>query len=90
MSNKSLPRNVKKIEMAKNNDFYQRLMIDAFQLLRVWLLLHNVSHLITVSKQKEGEIQHLYPCKLHEEPDMLSVQPRKSALRSEIFDDNPH
>lgn len=65
-------------------------MIYVVHLLMVWLLLHNVSHIINVSKQKVGEIQHLDPSKVDEEPDMVSVQPRKFSLTSEIFDDNPH
>jgi len=65
-------------------------MIYVVHLLMVWLLLHKVSHLINDSKQKVGEVQHLHPCKVHEELDMLSVQPGKYALTSEIFYDGPH
>ena len=90
MSNESLPRDIEKTEMGKNNNLDQGVMIYVVHLLRVWLLLHKVSHLINVSKQKVGEVQHLHPCKVHEEPNMVSIQPGKYALTSEIFDDNPH
>jgi len=75
--------------MVNNNNIDQGVMIYAIHLLRIWLLLHNVSHLINLSKQKVGKVQHLQPCQVHEEPDMVSIQPRKSTLKSEIFDDNP-
>ena len=76
--------------MMKNNNFDQGVMVDAIHMLRVWILLHKASHLINVSKQKVWEVQHFHPCKVHEETDVVSVQPGKSTLTSEIFDDDPH
>lgn len=73
MSNKSLPRNVNKTEMMKNNDFDQIIMVDVVQLLRVWFLPHNVSYLINISKQEIWEIYHSYPGEVHEESDMVSI-----------------
>ena len=74
----------------KNNNLDQGVMINVVHLLRVWLLLHKVSHLFNVSKQKVWEVQQFHPCKVHEEPGVVSVQPGKSPLTSEIFDDDSH
>ena len=90
MSNECLPRDVEETEMLKNNNFDQGVMVDVVHLLRVWLLLHKLIHLINVSKQKVWEVKHFHPCKVHEELDVVGVQPGKYALASEIFDDDSH
>ena len=50
MSYESLPRNIEKTEMVKENNFNQGVMIYTIHLLRIWLLLYKVSHLVNVSK----------------------------------------
>jgi len=88
MSNKCLPRDVEETKMMKNNDLDKRIMINTSHLLRVWLLLQKMSHLLNVPGQEIRKVQHPHPGKMHEKPDVIGVQLGESALTSEIFLDD--
>jgi len=53
-------------QVVKNNDFNQRVMVNAIQLLGVWLPLYNMCHLLNVSKHEVMEIHHLHSSEMHE------------------------
>ena len=74
----------------ENNDLDQGVMIKTAHLLRVWLLLHKMSHLLNVPEKEIREVQHPHPGKMHEKPDVICVQPGESSLTSEIFHDDFH
>ena len=56
MSDKCLPRDVEETEMMKHNDLDQGIVIEASHLLRVWLLLDKMSHLLNIPEQEVREV----------------------------------
>ena len=75
----------------KHNHLYPRIMIKTAHLLRIWIFLYKVSHLLNIPEHEIREVQHPHPCKMHEKSDVIGVYSRKSALTCEIFhDDSNH
>lgn len=48
MRNKCLPRDVEGTKMMKHNDLDQGIVIETTHLLRVWLLLEKMSHILNI------------------------------------------
>ena len=56
MRNKGLLRDVEETDMMKHNDLNQGVMIVTTHLLRVWLLLDKMSHLLNIPEQEVREL----------------------------------
>jgi len=56
MRNKGLPRDVEEIEMRKHNDLDQGTVIETAHLLRMWLLLDKMSHLLNIPEQEVRDV----------------------------------
>ena len=56
MRNKGVPRYVEETEMMRHNDLDQGVMIKTAHLLRVWLPLDNMSHLLNILEQEVWEV----------------------------------
>lgn len=50
--------------------------------------LDNRVHLLHASIEIVGQVEHLNLCEMHEEPDMVGVEPGVSLLKSEVLHDN--
>ena len=50
----------------------------------------NRRHLINAPIEVIGKIEHLNPCEMHEEFDMVGVDPGVSPLTGEVLHDNHH
>ena len=76
--------------MEKNNDFDQIVVVNAIQLLGVWLPLYNMHHLLNVSKHEVREIRHLYFSEMHEKSNVVGIQPGEPTFTNEVLDNNFH
>ena len=56
MRNKCLPRDVEETEMMKHTHLDQGIVIETTHLLRVWLLLDKMNHLLNTPKQEVMEV----------------------------------
>lgn len=56
MRNKCFPRDVEEAKMMKHNHLDQGIMIETAHLLRVWLFLHKMGHLLNIPKQEIREV----------------------------------
>ena len=76
--------------MVKNNDFDQRVMVNAIQLLGIWLPLYNMCHILNVSKHEVRDIHHLYSSEMHEKSNVVGIQPGELTFTSEVLDNDFH
>jgi len=56
MRNKCLPRDVEEAKMMKHNHLDQGIMIKTTHLLRIWLFMHKVGHLLNIPHQEIREV----------------------------------
>lgn len=56
MRNKGIPRDVEETEIMKHNDLDQGIVIEVAHLLRVWLILDKMSHLLNILEQEVREV----------------------------------
>jgi len=56
MRNKGLRRDVEETEMMKHNHLDQGVVIETAHLLRVWILLQKMNHILNIPKQEIREV----------------------------------
>ena len=50
----------------------------------------NIIHLLNAPIEVVGQVEHLNPCKMHEESNMVGIEPGVSPLTGEVLHDNQH
>ena len=65
-------------------------MVYVVQLLGLRFPLYSMCHFLNVSKHEVREIQHLYSSEMHEESNMIGIQPGEPTFTSEVLDNNSH
>lgn len=73
-----------------DRNFDENKMINTSELLLRGLVLHKSGHLLYVSEYEVRNVHHPYPGKMHQQPDVISIQAGESTLTSEILHDEIH
>jgi len=73
-----------------DHNFDERKMVNIVELLLRSLVLHNGGHLLYVSAHEVMDVHHPYLGKMHQQPDMISIQTREPALTTKILHDQFH
>jgi len=73
-----------------DHNFYERKMIKTVELLLRGLVLHKSGHLLYVLAYEIRNVHHLHLSKMHQQPDVISIQAGEPALTGEILHDEFH
>ena len=65
-------------------------MENAIQLLGVWLPLYNMCHLLNVSEHEVRDIHHSYSSEMHQQSNVVVIQPGEPTFTSEVLDNDFH
>ena len=76
IGNEGLPWNSLLIQLMHNKNFDNRVMKEAFHLLRIVSLLYNIGNFVNASVEVIGYVQHPHPSKVHEKPNLIGLKPR--------------
>jgi len=88
--NKILPSNALLCQLMYHYDLDQHIMINTAMLLCWGLPLYKTHHLLYVVKHEVWNVHHMYPCKMHQQMDMVHIKTGESALTTEIPNDEFH
>ena len=73
-----------------DHNFDKRKMINTVEVLLTGLVLHKSGHLLYVSAYEVRNVHHPNPSKMHQQPDVISIQVGEPALTGEILHDEFH
>ena len=73
-----------------DHNFDESKMINIVELLLRGLVLHKSGHLLYISAYEIRNVHHAYPSKMHQQPDVISIQAGEPALTGEILHDEFH